>query len=127
VLGVGLIGVWNRPATSALYASVAILIIGYIARYAIVGIRAVASVVLQSPVHLEEAAAAAGAHFWRRLTRIILPVNLRGIAAGWLLAMVFCLRDFETAVLYYPTGREPLPVRIFSFAPTGPQPLVTRS
>ena len=124
VLGVGLIAVWNRPATSALYASVGILVIGYIARYAVVGIRAVASVVLQSAVHLEEAAAAAGARFWRRLVRIILPVNLRGIAAAWLLAVVFCLRDFETAVLYYPPGREPLPVRIFTLEANGPPPVV---
>jgi len=124
VLGVGLIAVWNHPAMGGLYASVAILIVGYIARYAVVGIRAVASVVLQSPVHLEEAAAAAGARFWRRLTRIILPVNLRGVAAGLLLAMVFCLRDFETAVLYYPPGREPLPVRIFTLEANGPPPVV---
>jgi len=124
VLGVGLIAVWNRPATRALYASAAILVIGYTARYAVVGIRAVASVVLQSAVHLEEAAAAAGARFWRRLIRIILPVNLRGVAAGWLLAVVFCLRDFETAVLYYPPGGEPLPVRIFTLEANGPPPVV---
>ena len=124
VLGVGLIAVWNRPATRGLYASVAILVIGYIARYAVVGIRAVASVVLQSPLHFEQAAAAAGARFWRRLIRIIFPVNLRGVAAGWLLAMVFCLRDFETAVLYYPPGREPLSVRIFTLEANGPPPVV---
>ena len=75
-------------------------------------------------MHLEEAAAAAGARFWRRLVRIILPVNLRGIAAAWLLAVVFCLRDFETAVLYYPPGREPLPVRIFTLEANGPPPVV---
>ncbi len=124
VLGVGLIAVWNRPATHLLYGSVAILVIGYTARYAVVGIRAVASVVLQNPVHLEEAAAASGAHYARRLIRIILPVNARGVAAGWLLAMVFCLRDFEMAVLYYPPGREPLPVRIFTLEANGAPPVV---
>jgi hypothetical protein len=30
VLGVGLIAVWNRPATGALYGSMAILVIGYV-------------------------------------------------------------------------------------------------
>lgn len=119
VLGVGLIAVWNSPATRALYGSVAILVIGYVARYAVVGIRSVASVVLQNPVRLEEAAAAHGARPWRRLIRIILPVNSRGVAAAALLAMVFCLRDFETAVLDYPPGREPLPVRIFTLEANG--------
>ncbi len=124
VLGIGLIGTWMNPATRAVYSSIAILIIGYVARYAIVGIRAAAAVIVQSPVHLEDAAAASGAGFWRRLTRIVLPVNSRGIAAAWLLAMVFCLRDFETAVLYYPPGSESLPVRIFTLEANGPGAVV---
>jgi iron(III) transport system permease protein len=124
VLGIGLIGTWMNPATRAVYSSIAILIIGYVARYAIVGIRAAAAVIVQSPVHLEDLAAASGAGFWRRLTRIVLPVNSRGIAAAWLLAMVFCLRDFETAVLYYPPGSESLPVRIFTLEANGPGAVV---
>jgi iron(III) transport system permease protein len=124
VLGVGLIAVWNRPATGALYSSMAILVIGYVARYSIVGVRTVASVVLQSPVHFEEAAAASGAGFARRLLRIVLPVNARGIAFAWLLALVFCLRDLETAVLFYPPGGEPLTVRLFTLEANGPTAVV---
>ncbi len=124
VLGVGLIGVWNRPATGALYGSMAILVIGYVARYSIVGVRAVASVVLQSPVHLEEAAAACGAGFARRLLRIVLPANARGVAFAWLLALVFCLRDLESAVLFYPPGGEPLTVRLFTLEANGPPAVV---
>lgn len=124
VLGVGLIGVWNRPATSAFYGSIAILVIGHVARYSIIGIRAVASVVLQSPVHLEEAAAACGAGFARRLLRIVMPVNARGVAFAWLLSFVFCLRDLETAVLFYPPGGEPLTVRLFTLEANGPPAVV---
>jgi iron(III) transport system permease protein len=124
VLGVGLIAVWNRPATGALYGSMAILVIGYVARYSIVGVRTVASVVLQSPVHLEEAAAASGAGFARRLFRIVLPANARGIASAWLLALVFCLRDLESAVLFYPPGGEPLTVRLFTLEANGPTAVV---
>jgi iron(III) transport system permease protein len=125
VLGVGLIAVWNRSATQAVYGSVAILVIGFVARYAVVGIRAVASVVLQSPVHLEEAAAACGGRYTRRLLRIVLPVNARGVAFGWLLALVFCLRDLETSVLFYPPGGEPLTVRIFTLEANGPPAIVS--
>lgn len=124
VLGVGIIAVWNRSATQALYGSIAILIVGFVARYAVVGIRAVSSVVLQNPVHLEEAAAACGAGFTRRLVRIVLPVNARGVVFGWLLALVFCLRDLETAILFYPPGREPLTVRLFTLEANGPPPVV---
>src|SRR5262249_3154452 len=104
--------------------STAILVIGYSARYAVVGIRAVSSVVLQSPLHLEEAAAACGAGYLRRLLRIVFPVNARGVAFGALLALVFCLRDLETSVLYYPAGGEPLTVRLFTLEANGPPAMV---
>ena len=124
ILGVGLIAVWNRSWTQAVYASLTILVVGYVARYTVVGVRAVSSVVLQSPLHFEESAAVAGARFSRRLARVVLPLNLRGVIGGWLLAFVFCLRDLETAVLFYPAGREPLTVRLFTLEANGPPSVV---
>lgn len=124
VLGVGLIVLWNRALTQLVYGTLAILVVGYVARYAAVGVRVVACAVAQSPVHLEEAAAASGAWFARRLLRIVLPIHSRGVAFAWLLALVFCLRDLETAVLFYPPGREPLTVRIFTLEANGPPAVV---
>jgi iron(III) transport system permease protein len=124
VLGVGLIGVWNRPSSNFVYGTAAILVIGYSARYAVVAIRVVASAVSQTPVDLEQAAAASGAGFGRRLLRVVLPLNGRGVGFAWLLALVFCLRDLETAVLFYPPGGEPLTVRIFTLEANGPEPIV---
>jgi len=124
VLGVGLITLWNRPETQIVYGTLAILVAGYVARYAAVGTRVVACAVAQSPVHLEEAAASSGARFGRRLLRIVLPVHARGVAFAWLLALVFCLRDIETAILFYPPGREPLTVRIFTLEANGPPAVV---
>ncbi len=65
-----------------------------------------------------------GARFLRRMRRILLPIHARGLAAAWLLSLVFCLRDLETAVLLYPAGEEPLTVRIFTLEANGPQPVV---
>src|SRR5262249_36566771 len=119
VLGVGLIAVWNRSWSQVVYASLAILVVGFVARYTVVAIRAVSSSVLQSPRVREDAAAAAGAGALRRLGRIVLPLNARGVFAGGLLALVFSLRDLETAVLFYPPGREPLTVRLFTLEANG--------
>jgi iron(III) transport system permease protein len=124
VLGVGLIGVWNRPVLPFVYGSLGIIAVGYVARYAVLGVRTVAAVVAQSPVYLEDAAAVAGAGFLRRLTRIVVPVHARGLGFGWLLALVFCLRDLETSVLYYPPGREPLTIRLFTLEANGPEAVV---
>jgi iron(III) transport system permease protein len=123
-LGVGLIAVWNRAETGFLYSSGAILVIGYVARYLIIGARPIAAAVAQTSVTFEDAAAALGAGFVRRFGAIVLPAHGRALVSAWLLAAVFCLRDLETAVLYYPPGGETLPVRIFTLEANGPEPVV---
>jgi ABC-type Fe3+ transport system permease subunit len=67
LLGVGLIGVWKRPSFGAIYGSTAILVIGFIARYGAVGIRACAVAFSQVPPTLEEAASTTGARYSRRM------------------------------------------------------------
>lgn len=124
VLGVGLIAVWNRPATGFLYSSAAILVIGYVARYLIIGTRPMAAAIAQTSLTLEDAGAALGAGFARRFGGIVLPAHSRALVGAWLLSAVFCLRDLETAVLYYPPGGETLPVRIFTLEANGPEPVV---
>lgn len=124
LLGVGLITLWNRPGLQWVYGTAAILVVGYVARYALVGVRTIGVLVAQTPAHLEEAAAATGAGFVRRLLRILVPLHARGIGFAWLLAVVFCLRDLETAVLYYPPGGEPFTVRLFTLEANGSEPVV---
>jgi len=124
VLSVGLITVWNRPATQIIYGSTMIIILGYIGRYSVIASRTIAAAVAQGHPHLEEVAMVYGARFRRRLVRVLLPVHARAVAATWLLTLVFCLRDLETTIPFYPPGREPLPVRIFTLAANGPEEVV---
>jgi iron(III) transport system permease protein len=124
VLGVGLIAVWNRPSMLFLYGSIAVLVLGFVARYAVIGMRVFAAAVAQSSPSYEDAARIGGAGYARRLLRIVLPMHRRGVVAAWLVALVFCLRDLETAVLFYPPGGEPLTVRIFTLEANGPEAVV---
>ncbi|MBA3319659.1 MAG: iron ABC transporter permease [Gemmatimonadales bacterium] len=124
LLGVGVIGLWNRPGTQWIYGSLGIVVLGVVGRYAIFGSRVVASAVAQSPRHLEEAAAAFGAGYLRRLGWIVVPVHARGVVAAWLLTVVFVLRDLETTILIRPPGRATLPVRIFTLEANGPPGIV---
>lgn len=124
LLGVGLITLWNRAATHFVYASAAIIVLGYTARYAAIGVRSMAISVAQSPPALEDAAAVSGASFWRRLRRIVVPLHIRGALTAWLLTFVFCLRDTDTSVLFYPPGGEPLTVRILTLEANGPPEVV---
>jgi ABC-type Fe3+ transport system permease subunit len=52
------------------------------------------------------------------------PLHARTIAAAWLLAFVFCLRDLETTILFYPAGSAPLTVRIITLEANGREPIV---
>jgi iron(III) transport system permease protein len=124
VLGVGLIAVWNRPATAWIYAGPAILVFGGVARYAILALRVAAVDFAQSSPRLEEAARIAGAGFVRRLLFLVLPVHWRGLVLAFLLTLLFCLRDLDTFVLFYPAGHDPLMVRIFTLEANGPPEVV---
>lgn len=106
------------------YGSLAIVVLGFVARYAAVGTRACASVLAQASPRLEENAAVLGAGYLRRLVRILVPLHARGLVAAWLLALVFCLRDLESAILVHPPGRDPLTVRIFTLEANGPEAVV---
>jgi iron(III) transport system permease protein len=118
ILGVGLIAAWNREATAWLYGTFAILVVGYVARYCAVAIRAYAGVLVQVPASLDDAARVAGATYLSRLG-LRSHMTVPGVVGTFLLAFIFTLRDLETAVLYYPPGEQPLTVRIFTLEANG--------
>lgn len=124
VLGVGLVDAWNRPATSWLYGSWAILVVAGVARYGILAVRTATVAFAQSSPRIEEAAQVAGVAFLHRLRSVLLPVHRRGLLLAFLITMVFCLRDLDLVVLFYPPGLEPLMVRIFTLEANGPPAVV---
>ena len=73
---------------------------------------------------LHEPAAGDTAGYLRRLLGIVLPLHRRGLLGAFLLTFIFCLRDLETAVLFYPPGGEPRTVRLFTLEANGPESVV---
>jgi iron(III) transport system permease protein len=124
VLGVGLITAWNRPETSWLYRGYPILVLAGAARYSILAVRAATVAFAQSSPRLEEAGQVAGASFVRRLLVLVIPLHWRGLVLAFVLTLVFCLRDLDMFVLFYPPGLEPLMVRIFTLEANGPPAIV---
>jgi len=119
VMGAGLIVAWNRPWARLVYATPAILLLGYLARYTAISLRLVRASLELVPARLVEAARVAGLGWGRRLVWIVAPAAWRGIAAAWLGGALFCLRDVTMTLLVHPPGRDTLAVRIVTLAANG--------
>ncbi|RMF56522.1 MAG: ABC transporter permease subunit, partial [Calditrichaeota bacterium] len=119
VIGIGLIGLWNRPQTNLIYATPAIIILGYLARYTALTSRITVATLARIPPSMEEAAQIVGAAWPGRMLGIVAPLARPGLAAAGLVAYIFCLRDTGITMLVYPPGHDTLPVRIATLMANG--------
>ena len=124
VIGIGLIGLWNRPMTNVIYATPAIIILGYLAQYSVLPMRITSAALARIPRSLEDAARLSGASWFTTLTRVTAPLANRGLMAAWLVSYVFCLRDLGISMIVYPPGYDTLPVRILTLMANGAPSLI---
>jgi iron(III) transport system permease protein len=124
VIGIGLISLWNRPMTNAIYATPAIIILGYLAQYAVLPTRMTAAILQRIPPSLEQAAQLCGASWFMTLRCIVAPFAKRGLIAAWVITYIFCLRDLGITLVVYPPGFDTLPVRILTLMANGAPSLI---
>ena len=121
VLGVGLIGLWNRPGFfTEIYTSQVIIVIAYVARFVTVAALILAASVRQIPASFEEAAEVAGGSWPRILAKITLPNMIPGLIAAWLVSFILTVGELGTTVLVSPPGESTLPVRIYTLIANTP-------
>jgi len=121
VVGVGLIGLWNRAGPfGQLYATDAMLLLAYLARFVPVAALVLAASVRQVPVSHEEAAAVAGAGWLRTVFRIVMPQAKLGILAAWIVAFILSFGELGASVLVAPPGESTLPIRIYTLIANTP-------
>ena len=121
LIGVGLIGVWNRPGPlGALYGTDSMLVLAYLARLLPVAILALAASARTVPVSHEEAAAVGGAGWLRTMGRIVLPQMRLGLVAAWLIAFVLAFGELGVSILVAPPGDATLPIRIYTLIANTP-------
>jgi iron(III) transport system permease protein len=119
VVGVSLIGMWNRPGFGV-YGSQAMVVIAYLARFVPVAALILAASVRQAPVSFEEAAELSGAGWLRIFTRIVLPQIKTGIGAAWVVTFIFAFGELGATALVAPPGESTLPVRIYTLIANTP-------
>ena len=121
VVGVGLIGLWNRPGLlGEIYASPVMILLAYLARFVPVAALILAASVRQVPASFEEAAEIAGASWPHAFSRIVLPQIRTGLAAAGVVVFIFAFSELGATVLVAPPGESTLPVRVYTLIANTP-------
>ncbi len=117
VLAIACILLFVRPLpiiNVALYGTLGLIFVAYLARFLVVCVKPVAASLAQLDPSLEEAAQLAGAGPWRRLGSIILPLVAPALFAGGLLVFLLAVNELTVSALLWSAGNETLGVLIFN-------------
>jgi len=120
VLGIGLVRLWNRPLTNALYGTWAMLLLGLLARFVPIAALLLAAGVRQMPASLEEAALVHGSSWWRAFIGILVPSMKRSLLAVGLLVFILAFGELAITILLIPAGTSTLPLQIFTTITNSP-------
>ena len=106
-------GVLIAYIKTPLYATLGILLLGYITRFFPYGQRNVSSILLAVSEELDQSSRMAGASWLTTLRRITIPLLKPGIFAGWVLLFIIFLRELPISIILYTAGTETLSVGIY--------------
>ena len=121
VVGVGLIGAWNRPGlVGAAYGTPMMLVLADVARFLPVAALVIGATTRQVPTSHEEAAAMSGAGWLQTARRIVWPQIRPGLIAAWVIAFVLSFGELGASILVAPPGESILPVRVYTLIANTP-------
>ena len=109
-------GVLVTYIQTPIYATLWILLLGYITRFFPYGQRNIASIMLAISEELDQSSRMSGATWFTTLRRITIPLLKPGIFAGWVLLFVIFLRELSISIILYSTGTETLSVGVYYLA-----------
>lgn len=98
-----------------IYNSLAILIIAYMIKYMLMGMRTTVSAFSQISPSLEEAAQISGAKWLRRFKDIIAPLIMPSIVAGWFLIFIPSFYELTMSTLLYSTNTKTIGVELYTY------------
>ncbi len=106
-LGIGLLWAYVHFPIPV-YATIWILLIGYITRFLPYGLRSMTGTIVQIHKELEEASQISGGGFVTTFRRILFPLMKPGFVAGWILLATIFIREFSLSVFLYTPSSEPI-------------------
>ena len=115
VIALGLIMTMRGQYGVDIYNTAAILIIAYLIKYLMMGMRTVSSAMSQIHVSLEESSQISGAGWLRTMTRITGPLILPSIAAGWFLIFIPCFYELSMTTLLYTSDTKTIGFQLYQY------------
>jgi iron(III) transport system permease protein len=106
-------GVLVTYIKTPIYATLWIILLGYITRFFPYGQRNISSVMLAISEELDQSSRMAGASWFTTLRRITIPLLKPGIFAGWVLLFIIVLRELSISIILYTSGTETLSVGVY--------------
>ena len=106
-------GVLVTYIKTPIYATLWIILLGYITRFFPYGQRNISSVMLAISEELDQSSRMAGASWFTTLRRITIPLLKPGIFAGWVLLFIIFLRELSISIILYSSGTETLSVGVY--------------
>jgi len=118
-------GVLVTYIKTPIYATLWILLLGYITRFFPYGQRNISSIMLAISEELDQSSRMAGATWMTTLRRITIPLLKPGIFAGWVLLFIIFLRELSISIILYTTGTETLSVGVYYLSNFENEPLTS--
>lgn len=98
-----------------IYNTMFIMVVAYMIKYMMMGMRTVVSAFSQISPSLEEAAQISGSSWIRRLKDVVFPLIVPSIVAGWFLIFMPCFYELTMSNLLYSNNTKTLGVELFTY------------
>lgn len=115
VIALGLIMTMQGRFGVNIYNTAYILIVAYLIKYMMMGMRTVTSAVSQIHVSLEESSQVSGASWMTTMRRITGPLIFPSIAAGWFLIFIPCFYELSMTTLLYSNTTKTIGFQLFEY------------
>ena len=103
----------------ALPLGLGVLVLAGSVKYMPFATRSGVSAMLQLSGEIEEAAMITGVPWWKRMTRVIFPIQKSSFLSGYLLPLVSCMRELSLFVLLVPTSNTILTTMLMQYSEKG--------
>lgn len=115
VIALGLIMTMGGLMGLNITGTAAIIIIAYMIKYLMMGMRTVSSSMSQIHVSLEESSQISGASWLRTMRSVTGPLILPSIAAGWFLIFIPCFYELTMTVLLFSSSTKTIGVQLYDY------------